>query len=365
MIIKVNNKKDLKRFIYFVKDLYKENPHYIYPLFSVLKKELIEQVLDLKAYTALLCLKDDKVVGRLLYTFEYNKKEKRDTCYFSYFDAIDSKEVAKELFDYMENDMRSNNTFYTEGTFAPYDPDNRRGILVNGFDSDPIIFTTYNYEYYQKLLENQGFSKVHDTFSVKPETGKDTKRKLDTIAKFFERRFSINVDYIDLKNIDSEIEDIHKILSAATTEVIYQEAPSTDLIKSVAENLKFFLNPKIIRIAREKDTLEPIGFCFCIEDYNQVFKKLKGRLNIIKLLIAKRHITRVRGMMQYVTPKYQGTGLIGYMYKKIFDEFHEMGITEFEAGTMMEENPKGLNSFSKLGGKINKTYRIYGKELKK
>jgi hypothetical protein len=363
MIINIENKKDLKRFIYFVKDLYKDDPHYIYPLFYVLKRELLELVLTRKTYKALLCIKEEKVVGRLLYTFEHNPKLEKDVCYFSYFDAIDSQEVTDELFEYMERDMRDRDVTYTEGTFAPYDPDNRRGVLVNGFDSDPIIFTSYNYDYYQKLLENKGFKKVHDTFSVKPVWTDQNIKKLNTLGKYFERRSDISVDYIDFKELDREIEDIHKILEAATTDVIYQEAPSIELIRSVAVNMKSFLNPKIIRIAREKSTGNPIGFCFCLEDYNQVFKKIKGKLNIIKFLLARRHITRVRGMMQYVVPKYQNTGLIGYIYYKIFEEFKTMGITDFEAGTMMEGNPKAVQSFSAFGGDINKTYRIYGKEL--
>ncbi len=363
MIVKVNNKRDLKRFIYFVRDLYKDDPHYIYPLFFVLKKELKEQVLLTKTYTAILSVDSDKVQGRLLYTMEYNNKLNKKVCYFSYFDAIDSVAVAKELFDQMEKDMRENKVFYSEGTFTPYDPDNRRGILVDGFDSDPVIFTSYNYPYYGKLLEECGYGKVHDTFSVKPVFNEEYRIRLERFAEFFDKRFSVRVDYIDMNNIDKEIADIHQILEEATHDIIYQEAPSIDLIRDVAVNLKSFLNPRIIRIAREEETNLPIGFCFCLEDYNQVFKATKGKLNIIKFLIARRKINRARGMMQYVVPKYQNSGLIVYIYQKIYDEFKIMGINDFEAGTMMEDNFKSVRSFFKFGGAINKTYRIYGKEL--
>ena len=89
MIKVVHTKKDLKRFIYYVKDLYKDNPHYIYPLFYVLYGELKKEVLKEKNYTAI--LSEDKfgdIQGRLLYRFEMNVKEGRKSCYFSYFDAI-------------------------------------------------------------------------------------------------------------------------------------------------------------------------------------------------------------------------------------------------------------------------------------
>jgi hypothetical protein len=301
MIKKVNTKKDLKRFIYYVKDLYKDNPH--------------------------------------------------------------SKTVTDGLFGFMEADMRKNGVKHSEGSFTPYDPDNRRGVLVNAFDQDPVIFTSYNMHYIPKLLEDYGFTKKTDTYCILPVINEKTNKRLNTLGNFFKRKYKIDVDYIDFKNIDKEIDDIHQILSEADNEHIYQEAPSIELIRSIADSLRLFLDKRIIRIARERETGRPIGFCFCLLDFNQVFKKLKGKVRPIRMLLLKRKITKVRGMMQYVIPKYQGTGMVGYIYKKIFDEFQIMGITDFEAGTMMEGNDKALASFNKFGGTISKTYRIYGKEI--
>ncbi len=296
---------------------------------------------------------------------EYNPKIDKKICYFSYFDAIDSQEVADELFGQMEKDMIENGVYYSEGSFIPYDPDNRRGILVDGFDSDPVIFTSYNKSYIPKLIENFGFIKSRDTFSVKPVYSEENAKRLKAFSNYFEKRYNIDVDYIDFKKIDSEIADIHHILSEADTEIIYQDTPSIDMIRSVAENMKVFLDRRIIMIAREHDTRRPIGFFFCLLDFNQVFKKMKGKFRPLKMILAKKKISRARGMMQYIIPEYQGSGLIGYIYQKIYDEFKIMGITDFEGGTVMEENYRSLTTFDKFGGSIHNTYRIYGKEIAK
>ncbi len=366
MIKKVENKQELKRFIYYVKDLYKDNPHYIFPLFNILFKELKKEVIKDKTYIAILSLNENnKIQGRLLYTVEYNEKEQRDSCYYSYLDLVNSQKVCNELFDYMEDDMKKNNVFHFEGSFTPYDPDNRRGILIEGFDSDPVIFTSYNMDYYQKLLETNGYSKKTDTYSIIPVRTEKNIKRLNTLSSFFERRYKIDIDFIDFRHLDRDIQDIHSILTEADNELLYQEAPSIDLIRDVAENLKLFLDRRIIIIARERETRKPIGFAFCLLDFNQVFKKTKGRIFPIRFLLYKRKITKVRGMMQYVVPKYQGAGLLGYMYKIIYDQFKILGINEFEAGTIMEGNKKALTTFAKFGGKIAKTYRIYGKDLTK
>jgi GNAT superfamily N-acetyltransferase len=70
----------------------------------------------------------------------------------------------------------------------------------------------------------------------------------------------------------------------------------------------------------------------------------------------------VRGILQYVVPKYQGTGLIGALFAGIYNNFPKYGITELEAGTMLEDNIRPIQVFQRLGGKIIKTYRIFGKE---
>lgn len=364
MIVKVRSKKDLKRFIYSVKDFYVNDTHYIFPLFSILFKELKKEVLQDMRYTAILSVDESNhVQGRLLYTMEYHPKTETSTCYWSYFESINSIDICSELFQYMENDMLQDNILYSEGSFTPYDPDNRRGVLVNGFDSDPVIFTSYNKEYHQTLLEEYGFQKQRDTFSIKPVISDFNEKRLNALGTFFEKRYQIDVDNINLNDVDKEIKDIHQILLEADNEHIYQEAPSIDLIKEVAKNMKLFLDKRIIKIARERDTRKPIGFTFCLLDYNQVFKKTKGKIKPLMILYYRKKITKARGMMQYVVPKYQGSGLIGYMYKKIYDEFKEIGLNDFEAGTMMEGNTKALTSFSKFGGEIDKTYRIYGKDI--
>ncbi len=363
MIKEVLGVKDLKRFIYFVKDLYKDNGHYIYPSFYIVLKELKKEVLKSKSSKAILFFDGDQVLGRLLYTFKYNPKNELMTCYFSYFDCIDDPSVSNALFRYMEEDMKNNDIFYSEGTYSPFDPDNRRGILVKGFDDDPVIFTSYNYPYYEKLLINYGYRKIHDTVSLQPVISEENERKLNALVSMFKRRFNVEVSTIDLKNIDKELEDIHKIFDVATTEVLYQEAPSLEMIKKVAKNLKPLIKKEIVIIAREKDTKEPIGFAVCLLDYNQIFKLTKGRLNIFKFLRAKKYINRSRAMMQYVVPKYQSSGLIIAIYDKIYEGFKKLGIKSFEAGTIMEENFKSMTSFSKFGGEVKKVYRIFGKDM--
>jgi len=363
MIKVVSTKRDLKLFIHYVEVLYKEDPYVVYPLFFALKKELTLEVLKEQNYTALLCYKDDQIVGRIMYTTDESKKQGKEIGYFSFFDCINDYEVAEELCTYMADDLKKQGIDYIEGSFAPYDPDTRRGILVEGFDSSPVIFTSYNYAYYPVLLEQCGYTKAIDTVLLNADVTEQSKKRLNTIARFFKRSNDVRIDALDFNELDRDLADVHKILLEATNEIIYQDAPSIELVENAARQLKAFINPNLIRIARENKTNRPIGFCLVLPDYNQVFKKTKGRLKLVTFLREKKRITKARGMMQYIIPEYQNSGLIGYLFQVIFEEFEKIGIHEFEAGTMMEDNPKPINAFKKFGGEIIKIYRLYGKEL--
>jgi hypothetical protein len=363
MIKVVQNKKDLKTFIHYIEELYKDDPRVVYPIFRSLQKELTKEVLEDKTYTALLCYQGNNVQGRIMYTIDSSKKQGKDIGYFSFFDCVNDRLVAKELFDYMEQDLAQKGIDYVEGTFAPYDPDTRRGILVKGFDASPVIFTSYNYDYYGPLLEELGCYKAIDTVLLNAAVSDKSKKRLNTVSKYFSRSHDVRVDPLNMKDLDHDLQDVHQILEEATNEIVYQDAPSMDMVENAARQLKFFINPNLIRIARENETNRPIGFCLVLPDYNQLFKQTKGRLKIIKLLLGKKHISKARGMMQYIVPDYQNTGLIGHMFNVIFDEFTKIGITDFEAGTMMEDNPKPINAFKKFGGEIIKIYRLYGKDI--
>ncbi len=363
MIKKVETKKDLNQFIHYIEELYPHDTHQVYPIFLSLTKELKKEILVDKTYTGLLCYKNSKIVGRIMYTIDESKKQGKDIGYFSFFDCVNDQLVANEMFEYMQKDLKKQGINYIEGTFAPYDPDTRRGVLIKGFDSNPVIFTSYNYDYYQSLLEGCGFTKAIDTVLLNADVNAKTKKRLNTFTKFFKRSHDVRIDSLNFKNLDKDIADVHTILQAATNEIVYQDAPSIDLIQDVAKQLKLFINPNLIRIARENKTDKPVGFVLVMPDYNQVFKKTKGRIRLLKILRERKRITKARGMMQYIVPEYQNTGLIGYMFKVVFDEFEKLGITDFEAGTMMEDNPKPIHAFEKFGGSIIKVYRLFGKEF--
>ena len=156
----INNKKELKKFINMPDSLYKGDKLYVPYMKSDLFKNLNKLVLIDKTYTALVVEENNKYIARVLFTIHYSKQLKLDRCgFFSMFESINNHTCVKLLFDEVKKQLKNQNISYLEGTFYPYDQDNRRGIQISGFDDEPLIFTSYNKDYYKDLLEEYGFKK--------------------------------------------------------------------------------------------------------------------------------------------------------------------------------------------------------------
>lgn len=363
MIVKVSDEKSLQKFVDFTKKHYKGDKLYAPPLYNSLYKSLYKRAIANTEYTALLCVKDGEVVGRLLYTVGTSKRAQRAAGFFSMFECIDDIGCAKELFDCMEGDLKSKGIYYAEGSYTPYDPDNNLGILVEGFDSAPMIFTSYNYPYYGSLMEKLGYVKGYDKYSLRLDIEGAKAEELKELADAVRKKLSVRVDNLDYGNFDRDADDVAEIFKAATSELNFHEAPSIDTIKKVALSMKAFLIPEFIKIAREKDTDKPIGFCMSIPDFNQVIRKTDGKIRPLTMLVEKKKITSARGMLQYVIPEYQGVGLIAVLFDETYKSFKKHGITYFEGGTILEENKKSWGILQKFGGETAKIYRIYKKEF--
>jgi len=100
-----------------------------------------------------------------------------------------------------------------------------------------------------------------------------------------------------------------------------------------------------------------------LPDYNQVIKKIKGNILLFPFVNKKKTITNALGKMQYVVPEYQERGVMPSMYYKIIESLISHKMKTIEMGTMMEDNYRSFNHFTKFGGHPKKIFRIYGKEI--
>ena len=131
-----------------------------------------------------LASQDGRPVGRLIAHINrlHDACHGPETGFFGFFECIPDQDVAAALFEAAAAWLRERGKTRLVGplNFGIYD---EMGLLVEGFDSMPVLFQTHNPPYYQDLLASLGFIQAMDWHAYKI-----TNRNVDLEA--MERRYA-------------------------------------------------------------------------------------------------------------------------------------------------------------------------------
>jgi len=174
----------------------------------------------------------------------------------------------------------------------------------------------------------------------------------------------LRIREVDMKNIEQEVETVREIFNQAWKDNWGFIPLTKEELASTANDFKMILDPKVAHIAEIAG--EPIAFSIALPDLNQALKKIDGKLfpfGIFKLLWHKRNINRIRTALMGVMPQYQGKGIDALLHKEAILNGREVGYKSSELSWVLETNTNMIRVAERLGAKIEKTYRMYRKEL--
>lgn len=221
-IISVTTKKQLRAFIDFPHDLYEGDPYYVPELYISQRDLLNPNKHPFHKHAKVhyfLALNDNKVVGRLSAHINYSHNEyyKNKEGFFGFFDCINDREVAYNLFKTAENWLKDEGMDTIVGP-ANFSTNESVGLLIDGYDRSPVVMMPYNYPYYQELIEHYGFQKKIDLFAYWLEAEPISNKILD-IGKKTEERLKNNG--FTIRNIrfrthfKEEVEKVYEIYNKA------------------------------------------------------------------------------------------------------------------------------------------------------
>ena len=128
---------------------------------------------------------------------------------FTRFDAIDNQEVANGLFDGVKSWAKERGMEEFVGPLG-YSDLEREGLLIEGFEELQTFEEQYNYPYYQRLIENYGFSKDVDWVECKLYAPKERNEKLLRVSNKMLDRYGLRI--VQAKTIKEFIDKYSKEL---------------------------------------------------------------------------------------------------------------------------------------------------------
>lgn len=369
-IKEVKSRKQIKEFIEFPLNLYKNNEYFVPPLYAD-EKAMFKSNYHYYSQSESVfynAYKDGEIVGRIqgIIQFASNEKWNQKRVRFTRFDSINDQEVANALFKAVEDWGKQKGMTEIVGPLGFSDLE-REGLLVEGFEELATFEEQYNYAYYQNLIENLGFSKEVDWLERQLRAPKVIDDRLERVSNMMLKKYNLKI--VKCKSVSDFIKrygDAFFDLVEKTYDELYQTVPFTENIKKqLISSFKLVVNPKyLLVIVDENDKV--VCFGFAMPSLSKAMQKSGGRLTlptIIKVLKAIKNPKIIDLALVGVLPEYAMKGISSALFAFILKSLVEDNIDYCETNLNLETNAKIINQWKNFDARLHKRRRSYVKTL--
>ena len=375
-IIPVKTKAEVKAFLDLPYDLYRGDENWRAPLrferkdhMSPDKNPTLKSISDQK----FLAMRGGNCVGRIAaFVNSAHQDQHNDSAgHFGLWDCEDNVETGGALLDAAETWLKDQGALKVIGP-CNWSVNEETGLLVDGFDTPPVVLMPFGKPYYQPLLENAGFEKAVDMYAFQADlhAGYPRPRQTQMMVKLAEKDKRVSFRKVDLKDFKSEISLSMGIFNDAWSENWGFIPFTDDQIDHMAKDMKPLIDPDLFLIG-EIDG-KPVAFLTMIPDINTAAHGLDGKLlpfGFAKFL----YRLKVKGVKQARIPlmglrkewhnKRQGLGLIAQLCETVFANARDKGFTHCELSWILEDNQSMIRICEQAAAQKYKTYRMYEKQL--
>lgn len=368
----VESKRDLRQFLSFPTQLYRNNPYAVPDLYKEECDYFNPKVNPAYAYCEtrlFLALENGRVVGRVaaILNKKYNAKCGENRMRFSRFDVEDNFEAAKALLGAVENYAREKGMNLIHGPIGFSDLD-KQGMLVEGFDRPDTSITLYNAPYYPQFLEQLGYAKEADWIEFQLRPSEETTKRLEKLSSKVCSLFGIRVlPTHSLKDIQPYVHDIFDLLNNAYNK-LYGYTPLTPEMQQYYYKEYFsLLNFDYVCICVDREN-KLAGFGLAFPSIAPALKKSGGRLFPLgwaRVLYDLKHSDFLELALIAVRSDLIGKGVNAVLLNHVNQNVLKNGIDHVETGPQLETNMEIQKQWRKLCTEIeqHKRRRCFAKHL--
>jgi len=360
----VQDKKALHDFVELPYNLYRGDPYWVPPL-RIAVKELLDKAKHpyyLNAETELfLARQNGRVVGRIAAIVDkvHDRTHGEQAGFFGFYESVNDPAVAASLLGEARKWVSARGAKFLRGPVNP-STNYECGMLVEGFDSCPMVMMTYNPRYYPTLMEQTGLRKSKDLLAYQSHANTIDLKKIERVASLAKRKNGVTVRPIDMKNFQADVEKVWEVYNKAWERNWGFIPMSREEFMAQGKEMKQILKPSLVLVGEVNG--KAVGFALALPDINQALKPANGKLlptGLLKILYYQRLIRSVRVLALGVVDEYRTTGVAAAFYATLVRNARELGYGETEMSWILEDNTLMNRSLELMGAKRYKTYRIY------
>ena len=341
----VSNNRELKAFVKFPLELYKDNKYFSPPILrdeiNTLRKDK-NPCFEFCEAKYFLAYREGKIVGRIAGIINHKANEIWNHKYirFGWIDFIEDIEVAKALFMEIDKWGREAGMTHIEGPMGFSDLD-KEGMLVEGFEELSQHFAYYNYPYYPEYLEKLGFTKEVDWVEFKG-TNLNFPAEMTRILELCRKRLKnyTNVEIKSHRDIQKHKTDIVNLLNIAYKDIHGYIPVNEKMFDHYFKELFYYTNLDFVSLIRDPNGVL-VGFGLAMPTLSKAVKESNGRLfptGFFKITKAFKKNDSIVLILVAVQPDLQSKGIPLLLIDDINSRLLKNGITNVEVNYMLESN---------------------------
>jgi len=375
-ILPVTDKNQRKQFLNFPYDLYRGEVHWRAPL----RFERATQInpkknpaLDGLETQLFLAVMGGDVVGRIAAIINprhlaiYNDA----AGHFGFLDSQNDPKIVEALIGAAQDWLRERGMTRMVGPLS-FSINEEVGLLVNGFDTPPVLMMPYGRPDYQTSIEALGFTKAVDmhAYWTDMRAGYPRPKIVTTMTNYVEKDPNITVRPMDKSKFLQEMQMAMRIFNDAWSDN-WGFVPFSDVqVKHMASELKPLLVADFFWVCEYKG--EPAAFILMIPNINEAIAGLDGKLLpfgwaklLYRLKVKGLKTARIplMGVCREFQRKRTGLAMAAYLSEKVFEMARNRGFTHVEMGWILEDNKSMIRIIEQAKGVPYKTYRMYEKPI--
>lgn len=369
-IRRVSSRKELKRFIRFNYEFYKDNPCSVPDLYDDMlgtfspKKNAAFEFCEADYFLA---YRDGEIVGRVAAIINRRANEAwgKKAVRFGWIDFIDDLEVSRALLDTVKQWGRERGMDTMEGPLGFTDMD-AEGMLVEGFDQLSTMATTYNYPYYPVHMERLGMEKSADWVEMKIYVPDEIPEKHRRISDIIQRKYNLRIRKLTSKR---EVRrsgighEIFRLINEAYTPLFGFSRMTERQIDQYVNMYVPVLDLRMVTLVENAEG-ELVAVGISMASLSRALQRAKGKLfplgwwHLLKALMWKRPEV-LDLLLVAVRPDYQGKGVNALLFTDLIPVYQKLGFKYAESNPELEVNEKVQSQWQYFKTEQHKRRRCY------
>ncbi len=310
-----------------------------------------------------LARRGDRVVGRISAQIDHAYWEHHGEPWgnFGFLEMEDDPEIAPALLQAAERWLRGKGADRMVGPFD-FTMNDEAGVLIEGFEREPMIKQPWHPEYYAQRLDEAGMGKAIDLLMWELQVA-DREKVLPILFELAEKcrtDHGVRIRKMSRRHLRRDLELFGETYNEAWKRnwgfVPYGK---TDL-DQYAQELQLVFDRNWFMVAESPEG-EAVGIAITVPDVNRALKRMKGRLLPAGWwhFLRKTDVDRVRVGFLGVKPEWQHTGVAALLFEEHFDMASTTPQTWGEQGWILETNKAMNRGMEAMGGRVVKRYRVF------